>query len=83
MKIKELIEKATEALHGAIKGGRQFCIARWHLGLHGSSSSPEVWRPGKGKGILWNLTASPFGFRFQLWLRLRDDHRGLPVDLIK
>ena len=26
-------------------------------------ASPEVWRPGKGKGIVWNLTASPFGFR--------------------
>ena len=41
------------------------------------------WRPGKGKAILWSLTASPFGFRFQLWLRLRDDHRGLSVDSIK
>ena len=59
------------------------CIARWHLGSHGSSSSPEVWRPGKGKGIVWNLTASPFGFRFQLWLRPGDDHRGLSVDVIK
>ena len=50
------------------------CIAHWRLGLHGSSSSPEVWRLGKRKGILWSLTASPFGFRFQLWHRLRDDH---------
>ena len=40
-----------------IRRAWQFCTGRWHLSLHGSSYLPEVWRPGKGKGILRVLSA--------------------------
>lgn len=55
------------------------CVASDHVLMR----PRKLGRPGKGKGIVWNLTASPFGFRFQLWLGPRDDHRGLSVDVIK
>ena len=48
-----------------IRPAEWFWVARWRLGLPGSSCSQADWRLGKRRDTLWNPIGNPFGFRFQ------------------